>query len=185
MIVSPAKPKASIAESPRGLEVVVPARRSWFVPSFLGLWLCGWAAGEIAVSTQLLTSARDVGGARLFMLVWLAAWTLGGGFALYVFLWSLVGRERIVLTPSILSIQRELFGLGRLREYELIHVRDLRVSRDVYNPFDVRSGLQFWGIGGGAIAFDHGAGTVRFGAAIDEGEAKAIVERMRTHAAVG
>lgn len=75
-------------------------------------------------------------GAKLFAAVWLVAWTIGGGLALYVFFWSLVGRERILLTPSRLSIKRELLGMGRTREYELTHVRDLRTSPSTYNPFD-------------------------------------------------
>jgi hypothetical protein len=182
-VVSPAKPKATIEESSHGLEIVIPARRNWFITLFLGLWLCGWAMGEVMVPATFFAQDADPG-AKLFVAVWFVAWTLGGGFALYVFFWSLVGRERILLTPSTLSIRRELFGLGRLREYELTHIRDLRASPSTYNPFDFRSGLQFWGIGGGVIAFDHGAATVRFGAALEEGEANTIIERIRSRASL-
>lgn len=181
-VVSPAKPRASITESSRGLEVVIPPRRRWFLMLFLGIWLCGWAVGEVMVSVAVFSPVGEVGGGeiggRLFLTVWLTAWTVGGGFAIYVFLWSLVGRERVLLTSSMLSIKRELFSMGRLREYEIHHVRDLRAAATPYNPSDFRAGLRFWGIGGGAIAFDHGSATVRFGAALEEGEAKAIVERM-------
>jgi hypothetical protein len=121
-------------------------------------------------------------GAAAFAVVWFAMWTLGGGFALYVFLWSLVGRERVLLSSSRLAIKRDLLGFGRLREYELAHVGDLRVSAPTFGYFDFRAGLQFWGIGGGVIAFDHGAATVRFGAALEEGEAKSIVATMRSRA---
>jgi hypothetical protein len=183
VVVSPARPSASIAETSRGLEVVVPARRNWFITLFLGAWLCGWAMGEVLVPANFFARDADAG-AKVFAAFWLVGWTLGGGFALYVFFWSLVGRERILLGPSMLSIKREVFGMGRLREYELTHVRNLRVSPSAYNPFDFRSGLQFWGIGGGSIAFDYGAGTVRFGAALEEGEARSIIERMRSRAAI-
>lgn len=151
---------------------------------FLGFWLCGWAMGDVMVPATFLAADVDRE-AKLFAAVWLVAWTIGGGFALYAFFWSLVGRERILLTPSTLSIKRELFGMGRVREYELTHVRDLRVSPMTYNPFDFRSSLQFWGIGGGVLVFDHGAATIRFGASLQEGEAKAIVERMRSRASIG
>ena len=182
-IVSPAQPKASVEETSRGLEVSIPARRNVFITLFLGLWLCGWAVGEIMVPTSFF--AKDASGPAVpFVAAWFAMWTLGGGFAIYAFFWSLVGRERIVLSPATLSIQRELFGMGRVREYELVHVRDLRVAPSVYNPGDFRAGLQFWGVGGGIIAFDHGATTIRFGAGLEEGEAKSIVERMRSHAGV-
>lgn len=183
-IVSPAEPKASIEENPRGLEVVIPARRNGFITLFLGFWLCGWAIGEVVVPAAFFARDVDVG-AKFFVAVWLAAWTVGGGFVLYVFFWSLVGRERVLLTSSTLSIERELFGMGRLREYELRHISDLRTAPSTYNPFDFRSGLQFWGLGGGVIAFDYGAATVRFGAALEEGEAKTIVERLRSRASFG
>jgi hypothetical protein len=59
---------------------------------------------------------------------------------------------------------------------------DLRVSAPTLGNFDFRAGLQFWGIGGGVIAFDYGAATVRFGAGLDEGEAKSIVATMCSRA---
>jgi hypothetical protein len=176
-VVSPARPKASIQESSRGLEVIIPARRNWFLTLFLGFWLCGWAVGEVMAAATFLAPDADAG-PQLFLIVWLVGWTLGGGFAIFVFLWSLMGHERVQLTSSMLSLKHELFGIGRLREYELHHVRDLRVAPSPYNPYDFRSGMRFWGIGGGTIAFDHGAATVRFGAALEEGEAKKIVERL-------
>jgi hypothetical protein len=114
-IVAPAKPKASVNDTPEGLEILIPARRNWFVTIFLGFWLCGWAMGEFMVPATFFTQGGDPG-AILFTAVWLAVWTVGGVFALYIFWWSLVGRERILLTPSTLSIKRELFGMGRLRE---------------------------------------------------------------------
>ena len=170
-----------MTETPRGLEIVIPAKRNWFVMLFLAAWLCGWLAGEIMVPTTFFPNAPD-SGALLFVGAWFVMWTIGGGFAIYIFLWSLVGRELILLSASRLSLKHDVLGLGRLREYEVTHVSDLRVSPSTYNPFDFRSGLRFWGIGGGVIAFDHGAATVRFGAALEEGEAKSIVARMQSRA---
>jgi len=184
-IVSPAKPRASIEETSRGLEVIIPAKRNWLATLFLGFWLCGWAAGEILVPIATFAKGAPPWPANLFAAVWLGAWTLAGGFVLYIFLASLVGRERILLSPPTLSIQRELFGMGRVREYELVHVRDLRASLQKYSLYDFRSTFLFWGIGGGNIAFDHGAATVRFGAGLEESEARTIIERMRSRAAFG
>lgn len=183
-LVEPAKPKATVTETPRGLEIVVPAKRNWFIILFLGVWLCGWAMGELMVPRSFSSNTPDPG-ALLFVGAWLVLWTIGGGVAIYIFLWSLVGRERVLVSASRLAIKRDVLGFGRLREYELTHVSDLRVSPSTYSPFDFRSSLQFWGIGGGVIAFDHGAATVRFGAALEEGEAKSIVARMRSRARFG
>lgn len=180
-VIEPAKPKAVVAETPSGLEITVPAKRNWFITLFLGFWLCGWAMGEIMVPAQFFSPDLPPE-IMLFTAAWLAAWTLGGGFAIYVFLWSLVGKERILLSPSHLSIKRDLLGWGRQREYELVHVHHLRVAPSHHNLFDFRSSLQFWGIGGGLIAFDHGSATIRFGASLEEAEGQLIVDRMLSQA---
>ena len=38
------------------------------------------------------------------------------------------GKERILVSPSGLSVKRDLFGMGRIREYDKQHISDLRVS---------------------------------------------------------
>lgn len=178
-LVAPAKPRATLQDTPAGLEIIIPARRNTFLTLFLGLWLCGWLAGEIATPAMLLRGPVPVIG-LVFVTAWLAGWTLAGVFALYVFCWQLAGRERISVSPSRLAIRREVFGIGRVREYDTGHIQDLRVAPVSFNPFDFRSGLQFWGIGGGLIAFEYGATTIRFGSALEEVEAHSVVAEVRS-----
>ena len=72
----------------------------FFSAGFLGLWLCGWAAGEAIVlwlliqgAAALLTGRPPEPGrapldpaialvAGLFMIFWLAFWTAGGALAM-------------------------------------------------------------------------------------------------------
>jgi len=183
-VVLPADPRATLEETPQGLQVIIPAKRNLLTTLFLGFWLCGWAMGEIMVPVAFFRGDVDPG-AMLFVIAWLAIWTIGGGVAFYVFFWQIAGHERVLLTPSSLSIKREVFGVGRTREYLLTHLRNLRVSPPNFNPFDFRAGLQFWGIGGGPITFDHGAATIRFGAGLEESEARSVVEQLRSRASFG
>jgi hypothetical protein len=122
-LVKPAKPRATLSETPHGLEIVIPARRNWLLIVFVAAWLCGWAVGEIMVPLSLFSETGDPS-AVAFAVVWFAMWTLGGGFALYVFLWSLVGRERVLLSASRLAFKRDLLGFGRLREYPPCQCRE-------------------------------------------------------------
>lgn len=177
--VEPPQPRASLHDTTEGLEVLVRPRRNLFVTSFLGVWLCFWAAGEVMVPVTVFRGAPRNASVP-FLILWLALWTGGGAFALYVFWWSLIGRERIVFSPSRVSIVRELFGMGRSRDYDIQHIRDLRVSPMPYNPFDFRAALQFWGIGGGVMAFDYGAATIRFGVGLEEGEAKSVIAQVKS-----
>ena len=176
MVISPAPRRSTRADRPDGVELVIPAKRNLFVMLFLLAWLGGWAFGEFSALGQL---SSERGAPALFILFWLLAWTVGGAFAVSVFSWMLAGRERITLGPRILGIRREIFGVGLTREYDLAHVRNLRVSAAIHDPFGWTAGARFWGVGGGLVTFDYGAKAVRIAAGIDEPEAAQIVQELR------
>jgi len=176
--VQPALMRSTITPEPNGIKVVIPAKRNWFILLFLSFWLCGWAVGEFTVPFEFFKNDTP-SGAKLFSLAWLGAWTIGGGFAIYAWLWQIKGEEIITLTPAALLKKRSVFGYGRQHEYGIQHVKNLRVAPQGYNPFDFASVGQFWGVSGGAIAFDYGAKTYRFGAGLDESEANQIVSQMK------
>lgn len=176
--VQPALMRSTVTPEPNGIKVVIPAKRNWFILLFLTFWLCGWVVGEFSVPLVLFKQNTPAG-AKLFSLAWLGGWTVGGGFAIYTWLWQLKGAEIITFTPSGLLKKRSIFGYGRQQEYSIQHINNLRVATQGYNPFDFSSGGQFWGISGGTIAFDYGAKTYRFGAGLDESEANQIVKQMK------
>lgn len=168
--------RSVMTETASGLEVIIPARRNYFLLAFLSFWLVGWGFGWVMAARQLvLESAPAV--FKSFLAAWLVFWTFGGFMAMFILVWSFRGRERIVFGRSTLMITREIFGIGRRREYANSAIRNLRVSPAIYNPLDFRSGLQLWGFGGGVVAFDYGADTVHF-AAVQEGEGESIVKRL-------
>ena len=172
------KARATINETASGLEIRVPARKNWFLILFLGFWMIGWACGEVFAVFQL-ASGKTPFGANVFLLAWLGGWTVGGAFAAYVWAWMAVGFEQILLRPDALVVKRNVLGFGNDREYDLAYVSNLRAAPTTFNPFAFSSSLQFWGIGGGTVAFDYGSKTFRFGAALDEAEAQELVQRLR------
>jgi hypothetical protein len=176
-IVAPGKARSTVFDSPEGLAVSIPTKRNPFLLIFLPVWLVGWAFGWVGAASQLLSPATS-GAPRLFLFVWLAAWTAGGAVAIWVCAWMFAGREVVTLRPHELVISRKALGLGRVKQYDLSHVANLRVAPESFNPFDFRSGMRFWGIGGGPIAFDYGASTFRFGASVDEAEANQLIKRF-------
>ena len=169
--------RATIAGGPEGLEIAIPARRHLLVLLFLGVWLVGWLMGETTVIAQLFS--RGPAGPAAFLLIWLIFWTVGGGVVGYIWLWMLVGKERILMGTSMLHVKRDVLGLGRTQTYELYKIRNLRVAPQPSGPRDTGAVLRFSGLAGGLIAFEHAGKTVRFGAAIDETEARMIVDRMK------
>jgi hypothetical protein len=140
-------------------------------------WLAGWYFGETAALRQLLNDR--IGAPRLFLAAWLTIWTIGGGWAAFLFLWTAVGKEVVWLRPGTLTIRREVLGIGLRREYDLGSVRNLRVAPVPVDPFRWESNMRVWGMGGGCVAFDYGAKTYRFGLSVDESEAARIVEDLK------
>lgn len=177
MKVEPSQPTFRWEDQGGRVRLTLTARRNWFVLLFLSAWLVGWGVGEFMVPTQMLGKSGRTG-IDLFAVAWLVGWTLGGGFALYIWLWNLIGREIIEIDSESLRIKRAVGSVGPLREFSLGHVRALRVAPVGFSPFDFASGMRFWGVGGGSIAFDYGAKTYRFGSALDEAEAKQVLARI-------
>lgn len=168
---------ASVAETPDGLVVIVPARRNLFALCFLPLWLMGWALGEVLVSYKIFT-AWPAEPPEMFLVVWLAMWTVGGAVALGLWLWMLVGKERVVLGYAVLSLSRHLLGFSRTRDYDLSRVTNLRAGILPARAFGPRTPAQLRGLTGGTLQFEYEGKTIRFGLALKEAEAKRLCATM-------
>jgi len=198
-IVALPKQRHSMQDEGSSLKIMIPSHKNYFTMFFLGFWLLGWAFGEIMVGgiflagiVQLLFKTPEIlpevskgglaglFGGGLFMLVWLTIWTVGGGFALYSFLWQVAGKENIGVSYDMIKIQRAVFGFGRTKEYLATDIKDLRVTPWAadHNIFSWSRSSSIWGMSSGILAFDYGAKTFRFGGGIDEAEAKQILEKV-------
>jgi hypothetical protein len=190
--------RATVCDSPDGLEIVIPAPRIWIAIGFLGPWLAGWSLGEVSALRALLQPAPPP--ALGFLAVWLALWTLGGSLALSLCAWLLVGHECVRLRADALTIRREAFGIGPLKTYDLARITDLRalpmpeirvaVARGRTAPATgeartltagqvaaLRSAV---GIGGPGIVFDYRGRRVLFGVALDPLEARQVVVQLQS-----
>lgn len=171
------EPRVTIAGGPGGLEIVIPTSRSLFLVVFLGVWLVGWAMGEVNALTQALSGRTGLPGPVL--LFWLLLWTAAGLVALYVWLWRLAGKERILLGTSTLRVKRDILGFGGTRVYELRKIRGLRVVPRPAGSANRDVTARISGLAGGAIEFEYENRAIQFGFSIDETAARTIVERMR------
>lgn len=183
----PAKPRCKIEEVPEGLVITIPTRKHWFIILFVGFWLCAWAVGEMFVGRIVLyglfggdapwkeaESAVSIG-LFVFILAWLGCWTVGGLFAMYAWVWNTAGRQVVTVGVDGVRIENVIPMWRRGKEYRLADVKSLRIAPEQLTMWTFREGMRFWGIGGGLLTFDYGARTVRFGAGLDEAEAKMIL----------
>ena len=83
--------RSTIEDGPEGLSITIPARRQTFGLLFLPLWLIMWFPGEVSAIGKLATRQ----GRSLFLILWLTLWTVGGAYAVLMWLWMVAGRERV------------------------------------------------------------------------------------------
>ncbi len=174
----PTESRISIADTAEGLRIVMPCRRSWFVICFLAFWLCGWAVAEVMVANQFVNGDSPPEG-EAFMLAWFGVWTAGGGVAIYAWLWQMMGKEILTVRGQMFKLRRDIGGFGLDKEFNLVQMRDLRIGSVGSSPLEFSSSFQLWGVGGGAIAFDHGERMYRFGAGLDEAEANQVLTAIK------
>lgn len=171
-------PRILLTDKPDELRIVIPNRRSWFVIGVLAFWVCAWGVGEVMGSTALFKGGVPPGEEGL-MLAWLGVWTISGLAALVALQWQVMGKEIVTVQGETLHTQREGGGIGFRKEYDVPQMANLRVEQPKFSPFDVSASFQLWGVGGGVIAFEYGAKTRRFGAGLDEAEAKQVVDALK------
>lgn len=184
MAVVPLAPRHYIETTGSGLLISIPSRKKWYLIIFMGIWIVGWAFGEVTVGglilKGLLGNGTFGGPPPLVMLIWFTLWTVGGVFALYTVLWQLVGKEEIEIDSHSITISQVIFSVRRSKEYTGKYIKDLRTSPMGINEMHNWSrSLAIYGIGGGIIVFDYGAATIRFGNGIDEAEGKQIIAEIQ------
>jgi hypothetical protein len=177
--MSPAAPRSrvTVEGGPEGLEIVIPARRNLPVVVLLGVWLVGWFMGQTTALDEAFKGG--IGRTPPILLFWLLLWTVGGVAALYIWLWNLVGKERVIVGASTLRIKRDILGFGRTRVYELRSISKLRVVPQSTGSPHRDVVFRFSGLVGGAIEFECALKAIRFGFSLDEAEAAMVVDRMR------
>ncbi|WP_119270679.1 hypothetical protein [Taklimakanibacter deserti] len=180
-VVEPGKGRAIIEQNGAGLRITIPAVTQAFGVIFISLWLIGWAFGEVMVSRQLFGSQsvqNSSQGGSLFMLVWLAAWTLGGGWAIYTLLWQLAGKEIIELTTTSLRQRKQIPLFSRSKEYALANIANLRVAPPRPRFYQGQYMIQGLSFKDGAISFDYGRDTHHLASGLDEADAKYVIGEM-------
>lgn len=134
----------------------------------------GWAVGEVFVLRTLITGDDALSG-KLFMLVWLGGWTIGGIAVGASWLWMLAGRTELETANGLLTVRNRALGLGFTRVYDAAQIKRLRLH--------TRGNGMGWakneGPFAGMIAFDYGAKTLRLGAGLDEPEAQIVIDELR------
>jgi hypothetical protein len=187
------KPRHIVENSSSLVRITLPSKKNIFQILWLLIWLFMWGYMTLAMlyGAVIFKQAIDIGGipmpaiepGTVFVSVILLLILLGllslGTFGIYRLIWILAGREVIEANPTVLRLTRATFLGKSSQEYSMDNVKELRVGTPPsFIPF--KRIQRFLGILdiNGMIAFDYGAKTFRFGAEIDEAEAKQIIRAV-------
>lgn len=169
--------RVEINEHGNVLEIIIPVKTNYFAAAFMFIWLFGWAAAEFVIPITF-------GKLDVYVLATLVAWTAGGLFVLYFFLWNIWGQERVTVKEDTMTIAYRIFGKGRQREYFLSWVKNLRLNEYAFEEptyFSYHNGGRRRGfLEPRTIKFNYGSKTIRFAHDIQEAEAKLILRRLHS-----
>jgi len=168
------KGRSIVSEYPGGIEVIIPAKKSLFVNSFLAFWLLAWAYGEAVIISRLLSIDGQTPDA--YIVIFACGWTFSGMLAILVWLWNNKGREIIRIGDGELKRSREYGLFSRSKIYQTKHISNLRVSELSPTSLETGGGMEFWGLSGGSITFDYEPGIAKIGLGLDEAEAGHIIQ---------
>ncbi len=164
-------------EGPAELVVDLPSPRRPITVGVLSLWLVGWAFG-LGFMVRQFVMPGPFGPDRAFLLVWTFLWTAAGAGVLAYLIWLSAGRERVLLERDALVIRRGVWGFWWTHRWPLDSVRRLRpFGREI--PPVLALGLDVSGRGATGARFESGGHVVRFARALNEHDARAVVDLLR------
>jgi len=173
MIEKPYTGRSVIYRDGDTIEISVPSKKNWFAIIFLIAWLGGWTMGEVSAIGHLFYSDNRAG--NTFMTFWLVGWTVGGVWAMLTLLWFISGKEIIIVDSGVLELGKQIFGLGRIKQYAISNIKLMVISpapnKDKWGNDGTRSLIK-----PGLIEFDYGMKTIKFGSEFDTAEARMLIE---------
>jgi len=173
--------RAIINDNYDGMEIIIPAKKNWFVLVFLCFWLCGWVVGE-TFAIREVTGLGGHGAPDGFLTIWLCGWTVGGVFAFSTLWWNIAGKEIINIQQGVLTINKKGAIFKRLKSYDLNQAKNFRALEDpdINNGFGrSRQASLLNPACNGTIKFDYGMETVKFGDKLYQAEGDHILGRLR------
>jgi hypothetical protein len=178
MPIDPPEPRHMIEDDGEVLRITIPSPKRRYPILALGFGLVWIVVFSVFFSRSIFSPNYE--GESWFPYFWVLGMILASAYTIAVLLWLLFGVEVIKVDYANIKIRRQIFGLGRTRDYGGDHIRRLRAAPIVYATTGYRSSFtwEYLGLSGGQIAFDYGAKTARFGSGLDEAEARMIVDAI-------
>ena len=145
--------RVSVVDKDDVLSVVILPTTDKRKLNIMLLWLLAWTAcGFIVFANYFQLTSKD---AQLFVIVYLSFWFYFEYKIARAFIWKKYGREKIWLKKGKLFYQKEISGKGKIKEFDLELVSDLKIIELSHTSFADTINQSFWIKGGERIQFQH------------------------------
>jgi len=162
--------RVTIRRTDDGLGIHNPTRGSVPLILFLLAWLVGWGAGVRFAGGEILDGAPWP--ATVFLVIWLAIWTLAGVAVIYAAGWQIGGVERLFIISDVLVTETGIGPFRRRRHYPVSSISNLRAAKD--NGPHSGALLKI-----GRIEFEADGKRRSFGIELDDAERDAVLSAIR------
>jgi hypothetical protein len=168
---------AKIEKTFDGIAIIVPSKKTWFSLIFGTFWLGGWFYGLVMVILMLQTIKTNDTNINAFLIFWMLAWIVGGGFIIAFLLWGYFGKEKFIIQRDKIVFEKSVFEIGKRKLLDRLDIKNFRYFQ-INESFIGGNRSVGWGFGTGKIKFDYGMKTYSFGLGLDEAEANYIIDLL-------
>ena len=141
-------------------------------------WLMAWTVcGLLVLANYFKLTQQD---AKLFIIGYLSFWAYYEFKIMRSFIWKKWGKEKIWIQEGVLHYKREVNGKGKIREFNVELVNELRLIEVKQGNFSDFINQSFWVKGGERLEFDFMAKNIRFGMQLSTEEAKTVLGELKS-----
>lgn len=141
-------------------------------------WLFAWTVcGFIVIANYFQLSNKE---SKLFIIIYLSFWLYYEIRIGRAYLWKRWGKEKLWIKNDVLHYMREMSGKGKVNEYNLDLINELKLIEVHRSSFADTINQSFWIKGGERLEFQYQAKVIRFAMQISDEEAREILREMKS-----
>ncbi len=168
----------SIQQKENELSIVILSLKTKIKNNILFAWLLLWSVSGVIVFTQyFLVPDPDT---KTAIIVWMGFWAYFEYKTVIAYRWRTLGKEIIKVREGKLLYKRDVAGKGKIKEYNLDFIKDLRFIEPKENSFFENLNDSYWVVAGERLAFDYYGAEIKLGLQLGEADAKQLIKRIKS-----
>ncbi len=144
---------------------------------YMMLWLAAWTVCGVIVFANYF-SIQDQN-SKLFVIVYLSFWAYYEFKIVRAYSWKRWGKEKLWIQKGILHYQREIRNKGKIAEYNIELINDIKLVEVSESNFSFFMGQSFWIKGGERIEMTYQAKTIGLGMQLKTEEAQILLKEIQ------